>query len=90
VESALIAYAKEQEHHRSLCTAVTYNRNAVKRAMQLYTHGSTDFLNVLNSQRSLYANEDALCLSSRRLSNNLVALYKALGGGWENAPLEGT
>jgi len=48
----------------------------------LYTQGQTDFLNVLNAQRSLYATEDALVQSTGSVSTNLVALFKALGGGW--------
>jgi outer membrane protein TolC len=51
--------------------------------MQLYLAGKTDFLNVLITQRSLFVNEDALAQSTRTLATNLIALYKALGGGWE-------
>ena len=83
VESALVAYAKEQEHKKSLSEAVTHNRKAVELSLQLYTAGRTDFLNVLNAQRSLYVSEDALVQSIRNVSTDLVALYKALGGGWE-------
>ena len=83
VESALVAYAKEQEHRKSLSEAVTHNRKAVELALKLYTAGRTDFLNVLNAQRSLYVSEDALAQSIRSVSTDLVALYKALGGGWE-------
>jgi outer membrane protein TolC len=49
----------------------------------LYTYGRTDFLNVLSAQRALYAAEDSLVQSNRTLYTNVVALYKALGGGWE-------
>ncbi|MBI4643591.1 MAG: efflux transporter outer membrane subunit [Deltaproteobacteria bacterium] len=83
VETTLVAYAKEQERHRSLTEAVISNRQAVDLAMKLYIVGKTDFLNVLTAQRSLYVNEDALTQSTRTLATNLVALYKALGGGWE-------
>ncbi|MFA5112080.1 MAG: TolC family protein, partial [Desulfobaccales bacterium] len=83
VETALVAYAKEQEHRKSLTTAVANNRKAVDLAMKLYVAGKTDFLNVLTAQRSLYTNEDALVQSVRTLDTNLIALYKALGGGWE-------
>jgi len=85
VETALVAYAKEQEFYRSLTAAVASNRQAVDLAMKLYVAGKTDFLNVLTAERSLYVNEDALVQSSRTLATNLVALYKALGGGWEKA-----
>jgi outer membrane protein TolC len=83
VETALIAYSKEQERRQSLSAAVTSNRKAVDLAMQLYIAGRIDFLNVLNAQRSLYVSEDALVQSTRNQGTDLIALYKALGGGWE-------
>ena len=83
VENALIASAKEQEHRAALIDAVAANRKAVQLATELYTQGQTDFLNVLNAQRSLYVSEDALARSTSTVSTNLVALYKALGGGWQ-------
>ncbi|MDP3182300.1 MAG: efflux transporter outer membrane subunit [Desulfobaccales bacterium] len=86
VETALVAYAKEQEHRKSLFEAVTNNRKAVDLATKLYLVGKTDFLNVLTAQRSLYTSEDALVQSTRAVDTNLVALYKALGGGWEKEP----
>ena len=63
--------------------AVTANRQAVDYATRLYTQGQTGFLDVLSAQRSLYASEDALVRSDTTVATNLVALYKALGGGWE-------
>jgi multidrug efflux system outer membrane protein len=85
VENALVAYAKEYERRKALVDSVAANRKAVDLSMQLYTQGLTDFLNVLNAQRSLLATEDALVQSTRNLSTDLVALYKALGGGWDSA-----
>jgi NodT family efflux transporter outer membrane factor (OMF) lipoprotein len=85
VETALVAYAKEQEHRKSLSEAVVNNRKAVEVSMKLYIAGKTDFLNVLTAQRSLYTSEDALVQSTRTVDTNLIALYKALGGGWEQA-----
>ena len=85
VETALIASGKEEEHRRALVEAVGANRKAVDLATMLYTQGHTDFLNVLNAQRSLYASEDALVQSTGSVSTNLVALFKALGGGWSAA-----
>jgi multidrug efflux system outer membrane protein len=82
VENALIASAKEAEHYRALREAVGANRKAVELATTLYTQGNTDFLNVLDAQRSLYASEDALIQSTGSVSTNLVALFKSLGGGW--------
>ena len=81
VENALIAFAKEQQHRKALNDAVIANRKAVNLSLQLYTEGQVDFLNVLNAQRSLYASEDALVQSERNIATDLIALYKALGGG---------
>jgi NodT family efflux transporter outer membrane factor (OMF) lipoprotein len=88
VQNALVAYAKEHERRKSLVDAVTANRKAVELATQLYTQGQTDFLNVLDAQRSLFVSEDSLVQSTRNLSTDLVALYKALGGGWEKGEAE--
>lgn len=84
VETALVAYAKEQERRRALTVAVEQNRKAVDLAERLYVAGRTDYLNVLLAQRSLYVTEDSLVQSTRSLAANLIALYKALGGGWED------
>jgi multidrug efflux system outer membrane protein len=86
VENALIAYSKEQQRHKALEGTVTANRKAVDLSTQLYSQGQTDFLSVLDSQRSLYTSEDSLVQSTRNLSTDLVALYKALGGGWNSQP----
>ncbi|MFH1983308.1 MAG: efflux transporter outer membrane subunit [Pseudomonadota bacterium] len=88
VENALIASAKEQAHRNALMAAVAANRKAVTLSETLYTEGQTDFLNVLQAQRALYTTEDALVQSTRTVSTNLVALYKALGGGWQDKPAE--
>jgi multidrug efflux system outer membrane protein len=49
----------------------------------VYTSGLGDFLNVLVAQRALYQTEDDEVESQRAVTLNLVALYKALGGGWD-------
>jgi outer membrane protein TolC len=84
VENALVAFGKEHEHRNALEDAVAANRKAVNLATQLYSQGETDFLNVLNAQRSLYTSEDALVQSTRSIATDVAALYKALGGGWQN------
>ena len=83
VENSLMNYAKEQTRYRALMDAVAANRRAVQMANELYTRGLVDFLNVLETQRSLYASESELAQSETVMASNLVALYKALGGGWE-------
>jgi NodT family efflux transporter outer membrane factor (OMF) lipoprotein len=86
VETALVAFTKQQETRKSLSEAVVNNRKAVDLATQLYLAGKSDFLNVLIAQRALFTTEDALAQSIRTVDTNLIALYKALGGGWEQKP----
>ena len=46
----------------------------------------TDFQNLLDMERSLLEQEDALAASNGLVVQNLVALYRALGGGWQPPP----
>jgi multidrug efflux system outer membrane protein len=83
VEDALVAYQKEFVRRQQLANAVAANQRSVALSTQLYQQGLRDFLNVLDAQRELYASQDALALSDTQVSANAVALFKALGGGWE-------
>ncbi|HEX7230578.1 MAG TPA: efflux transporter outer membrane subunit [Candidatus Binatia bacterium] len=83
VENALVNYGNEQIRYRSLLEAVAANRRALEMANDLYIQGLVPFLNVLDAQRTLYATEADLAQSEANMAANLVALYKALGGGWE-------
>jgi outer membrane protein TolC len=83
VENALTAYAKEQIRRQQLAAAVRSSEESLRLANQLYANGLSNFLNVLDAERSLYQAQDALVQSDRTISANLIALYKALGGGWE-------
>ena len=89
VENALIAFTKEQEHYKSLKDSVAANSIAVDLSLKLYREGLLEFLNVLVAQRSLFAAENALVQSNCNITTDLIALYKALGGGWETCSAEG-
>jgi NodT family efflux transporter outer membrane factor (OMF) lipoprotein len=84
VENALTAHAKEQSRRELLQESVDRNRRAVELANTLYQGGARDFLNVIDAQRALALAEDQLVQSDRLIGTDLVALYKALGGGWES------
>jgi NodT family efflux transporter outer membrane factor (OMF) lipoprotein len=83
VDNALTAYQAEQTRRDDLIQAVTENRRAVDLAQSRYREGVSDFLAVLVAQRSLLAAQLQLTESTTAVSSNLVALYKALGGGWQ-------
>jgi hypothetical protein len=50
-----------------------------------YTSGLENFLSVLDAERSVYAAEDQLVRSEKNTAVTLIAVYKALGGGWSPA-----
>ena len=83
-ENAITAYGREQTRRESLSQSVQADEQALHLSTQLYNNGLADFLHVLDSERSLYAAQDALVQSDQAVSLNLVQLYKALGGGWQN------
>ncbi|OQB38407.1 MAG: Toluene efflux pump outer membrane protein TtgI precursor [Candidatus Hydrogenedentes bacterium ADurb.Bin179] len=87
VENALVRYAKEQNRLVELTAAVQASQKALDIADDLYKQGLVNFLNVLDAQRTLFAAQDQRVQSQANVLTSLVALYKALGGGWET-PLE--
>ena len=83
VEDALVAYSAERRRHDRLIAAVAADRIAVDRATALYRSGLGNFLSVLDGERSLYSAEDAAAQSELTLTQQTIALYKALGAGWQ-------
>ena len=55
-------------------------------ANELYKNGLGDFLNVLEAQRTKLNAQEQVVVAQRQVSLDLVKLYKALGGGWEQQP----
>ena len=85
VDNAMTAYQTEQRRRDQLAAAVQNSSRALSLAQQQYTAGVTDFLQVLDAQRTLLQAQQQLSDSTANVSTNLVALYKALGGGWETS-----
>jgi NodT family efflux transporter outer membrane factor (OMF) lipoprotein len=83
VDNALTAYRTEQARRDQLTQAVAQNQRALALAQSRYQEGVADFLQVLTAQQNLLSTQQQLALSTTNVSANLVALYKALGGGWE-------
>jgi multidrug efflux system outer membrane protein len=82
-ETAVVTYAQEQNRHQALADEVAENQRSLDMADGLYAKGRVNYLDVLDAQRSLYQSEDQLAVSDQAVSHDLIALYKALGGGWE-------
>jgi NodT family efflux transporter outer membrane factor (OMF) lipoprotein len=82
VENAFVAYVQENERRDTLQRSVTAADAAVKLVNTLYRTGLTDFQNVLDTERSLFQQQDDLAQSEGRVTQNLIQIYRALGGGW--------
>ncbi len=85
VDNALTNYAAEQLRREQLARAVDQGRRALSLARQQYVQGLSTFLDVLTAQRTVLEAEQQYADSTTTISTNLVALYKALGGGWETS-----
>ncbi len=83
VNTALTDYAAEQRRRDALLVAVAQNRRALSLAQERYSDGVATFLDVLDAQRNLLAAEQQATDSTTTIATDLVALYKALGGGWQ-------
>jgi NodT family efflux transporter outer membrane factor (OMF) lipoprotein len=86
VENALVSLEREAERAEALERAAASNRRALELARLLYREGRSSFLDVLDSERALLDAENMLASSRARVSTSAVALYKALGGGWDRMP----
>ena len=84
VEDALVAYTQELQRQQWLNQSVAANKLAVQLANERYQKGLTSYLDVLTSQQMLYVSESKLATSKAELSSQFIALYKALGGGWQS------
>jgi outer membrane protein TolC len=82
VENALSSYTRELRRIEALRAAVAANRRALDLATERYTGGLENFLSVLDAQRAVYAAEDGVAQSETNAMVSLIAVYKALGGGW--------
>jgi NodT family efflux transporter outer membrane factor (OMF) lipoprotein len=85
VVDALVAYRKEQQRQARLADEVEHSRNALALSRTRYEAGVTDFITVLDAERTFLSAELEHAQSTTAVSTNLVQLYKALGGGWEEA-----
>jgi NodT family efflux transporter outer membrane factor (OMF) lipoprotein len=82
VEDALVAYGTEQSRRLSLAEACKQDKEAWRIATDQYKRGLINYLEVLDTQRSLFSAQSELAQSDQTVAIDVVSLYKALGGGW--------
>jgi NodT family efflux transporter outer membrane factor (OMF) lipoprotein len=83
VYNALVREAAETARVEQLREAQSAGRRSVEIATELYSRGLSDQIRVLDAQRQLFIVEESLADAKRSAAVQRVALYKALGGGWE-------
>jgi len=81
-ESAIVTYDRAHERVGILVEAVTSSTRAADLAQQRFEAGLTDFLQVLDAQRTLLEAENQLANAHTAAATALVAVYKAAGGSW--------
>jgi outer membrane protein TolC len=83
VDDAVASYRASQQRLRDLDRALVAGRRSTKLATERYDRGLTDYLNVLDAERQEFDLEEQYVSTEQTAAEQLVALYKALGGGWE-------
>ncbi|WP_162232517.1 TolC family protein, partial [Methylogaea oryzae] len=83
VEDALAAHYEDRRRGLALEQADRAADTAVQLAMERYRKGLTSFMDVLDAERSLFTAQSQLAQNQAQVAADLVALYKALGGGWQ-------
>ena len=81
LETALLSYRKSRERLRHLEAAAAASARAAELARLRYVEGGSDFLQVLDAERTLLERENERSLGRTEAETGLVAVYRALGGG---------
>jgi len=84
-DDAASGLSKSLERERILLEAQAAAKRSLSLANSQYREGYSDFQRVLDAQRALLEQQDNYLISRSNAVSNLIALYKALGGGWYSA-----
>jgi multidrug efflux system outer membrane protein len=85
-EDSLVTHARARDRLVHDEAAVRASNTAAGLARVRYENGASDFLQVLDAERTLLQSEDQLARSRTEAATSLIAVYKSLGGGWEAGP----
>jgi len=83
IENALATYTADRDRGVSLAAAVEESRDALSLARDRYSSGVANFIDVLDAERTLQQNELSLAANTTAVATDTVAIYRALGGGWQ-------
>ena len=88
VEDALVSAQKERERISYINRLVTNNQKAFELSSKLYEEGEIEFLDLLDTQRSMLSSEQNQVASRQIFIANIIALYTSLGGGWDMSEMK--
>ena len=80
---SLVSFDSRQEQFNRLGQSVQSAQESVRIARDQYANGTIGYLSLLDAQRSLLQAQDAMAESQGEVTLSMIALYKAIGGGWE-------
>lgn len=83
VEDSLVSFLTGKERAGYLSQAVRAAERSVDLALIQYRDGTADYTRVLNTQDALVGQQDQLTATRGDVVTSLIAMYKALGGGWQ-------
>ncbi len=83
VDNALVSYRTDQDRREALTRTVEANRISLELATESYRKGLVTFITVLDAERQLAETRQQLAQSTVSVTTDLIAVYKALGGGWQ-------
>ncbi|WP_266168788.1 efflux transporter outer membrane subunit [Dyella subtropica] len=83
VSNSLVGFNLQRERVQKLLDQVTQSRRATELARVRYNEGAADFLQLLDAERTQLTAEDSLAEAEAAINLRAVAVYKALGGGWQ-------
>jgi outer membrane protein, multidrug efflux system len=86
-ENALVTHARARESLIETEQSARASAAAAAIARVRYSEGESNFLDVLDAERTELDAEEQLAQARTNAATSLIAVYKALGGGWEQAPL---
>lgn len=82
-QTALSDFSREEQRRATLQNAARSSKQAANLAQQRFDQGISDFLDVLDAERTQLQAEDTLAQSEIAAALDLITIYKALGGGWQ-------
>lgn len=88
VEDSMVGFLRSQETTGFLQKSVNNYRESVDISLLQYREGNADYQRVVDTQRFLTRVQDEQASSKGTVAQNLIAIYKALGGGWEKKKSE--